>query len=243
MAEKTEFLGLALTDRSETTKPFLEWRTLINGTEDDSNMQIIDRAMKELSDSVGDLLYEEIAITSFTNTVTTAEMGSTVDSVTLNWETSKEPTELALDGATVTGSSIAITEAGITANKTWTLSATDERDFTATAKTSITFYNRVCYGASADGTYDSDFINALANRILSGTKARTFTVNAGDGQYIFYAIPTRLGTPAFNVGGFDGGFTKVASAVNCTNASGYTETYDIWRSDNAGLGSTTVKVV
>ena len=45
----------------------------------------------------------------------------------------------------------------------------------------------------------------------------------------------------FNVGGFDGGFFKV-STQDYTNPSGHTESYQVWRSDNAGLGQTTVKV-
>ena len=49
------------------------------------------------------------------------------------------------------------------------------------------------------------------------------------------------GTPVFNVGGFDGGFTKAAS-ISFTNASGYTEEYAVYRSDNSNLGTKTIKV-
>ncbi|WP_157796132.1 hypothetical protein [Thomasclavelia cocleata] len=52
-------------------------------------------------------------------------------------------------------------------------------------------------------------------------------------------MPARYGAVNFNVGGFDGGFTKVAT-IEFTNASGYTENYDIYKSDNANLGTQTV---
>ena len=55
----------------------------------------------------------------------------------------------------------------------------------------------------------------------------------------FYAVPTRYGDVSFNVGGFDGGYSKVAT-IEFTNASGYKENYDIYKSDNANLGNTTV---
>ena len=89
-------------------------------------------------------------------------------------------------------------------------------------------------------SFDSAFVLTLTKG-LQGSKAKTFTVNAGAGQHIYYAIPTRYGTPAFKVGGFDGGFSK-AGTIQFKNASGYTESYDIWISDNAGLGNTTVNV-
>ena len=48
----TEFLKLILTDKAETSMTFLEWRTLMNGTED-SNMLLIDGAVKLLDEAVG----------------------------------------------------------------------------------------------------------------------------------------------------------------------------------------------
>ena len=48
----TEFLKLILTDKAETSMTFLEWRTLMNGTED-SNMLLIDGAIKLLDEAVG----------------------------------------------------------------------------------------------------------------------------------------------------------------------------------------------
>lgn len=190
-----------------------------------------------------DLLYTAIQITSFTNNVNTVEMGSTVDTVVLNWNYNKTPEELTLDGQGIDASlkTKTIESAGIKANKTYTLKAVDERDAEATKTTAITFLNGVYWGVGADqSSFDSAFILGLTKGLQS-SKVKTFTVNAGASQHIYYAIPTRYGTPAFKVGGFEGGFAKAAT-IDFTNASGYMESYDIWKSDNAGLGNTTVEV-
>ena len=196
----------------------------------------------EIDRMIADIKYKEIEITFFRNNGGTVEMGSTVDSVTLTWELSKKATELTIDGTAqdTETSSKALTGLGLKSNKTWTLKATDERDATAEASTTLSFYNGVYYGVGSVGTYDSAFVLGLT-KTLTNTRARTVTVSAGEGQYIFYCLPSRLGACSFNVGGFDGGF-ELVSTMQFTNASGYTEEYNIYKSTNAGLGSTTVKV-
>ena len=204
----------------------------------DSN---VEEALNDINGKIADLMYTPIAISSFTNNVGTVEMGSTVNTVVLNWTTNKTPEKLTLDGESVDKElkTKTIENAAIKANKTYTLKATDERDAEATKTTAITFLNGVYWGVAADtSSFDSAFILGLTKG-LQASKAKTFTVNAAAGQHIYYAIPTRYGTPSFKVGGFEGGFAKVAT-INFTNASGYEESYDIWKSDNAGLGNTTV---
>lgn len=117
----------------------------------------------------------------------------------------------------------------------------DDRGAEATKFGVVQWLNGVYTGAAVvPSTIDSAFILTLTKSLQSG-KGKTFTVNAATGAYIWYACPVRYGTPTFNVGGFDGGFSRVAT-FDFTNSSGYAERYQVWRSDNAGLGSTTVKV-
>ena len=98
------------------------------------------------------------------------------------------------------------------------------------------------YGAVVEpNVYDNDFILNLSGYKLASSKNGTFNVNAGTNEYIYFCIPIKWGTPTFNVGGFDGGFFKVAE-INFTNNSGHTEPYSIWRSDNLSLGSQSVTV-
>lgn len=201
----------------------------------------VEDALDELKSQMADVLYEAIQITSFTNNMGTVEMGSTVNTVVLNWATNKTPEELSLDGEGIDKSlkTKTIEGANIKSNKTYTLKATDERDAEATKTTAISFLNGVYWGVAEDkSSFDSAFILSLTKG-LQGSKAKTFTVTAGALQHIYYAIPSRYGTPSFKVGGFEGGFAKVAT-VEFTNASGYAENYDIYKSDNPGLGNTTV---
>lgn len=197
----------------------------------------------EYKQMIQDLAYVPIEISSFTNNVNTVEMGSTVTDVTLSWVLNKEPESQKVDNETVEKSirTKQFTGQEIKTDKTYTLSATDEREKTVTKTTKITFLNGVYWGVGeSKDAFDSAFILSLTKG-LQANRTKTFTVNAGSGQHIYYAVPSRYGACSFNVGGFDGGFAKVAT-IEFTNDSGYAEDYDIYKSDNAGLGNTTVKV-
>lgn len=200
---------------------------------------------KTVQQALDDLNYVAIAITGFTNTVGTVEMGATVTDVTLNWTTNKTPKSLTLDGTAldVSAKTQALSGQTITANKTWTLTATDDRAAKASKTTSISFLNG-CYwgkGSVTDAAkVDKTFVAGLT-KALSGSRARTIDVTAGEGEYIYYAIPHRLGTPSFTVGGFEGGF-DLFKTFDYENPSGYTESYDVYKSTNANLGVTKVVI-
>ena len=200
-------------------------------------------SVSKLSEEIADLKYVPIDITKMSNDVGTVEMGTVVNTVNISWTLNKEPESQELDGTAVEASarSKTLEDLSISTNTTFNLEVTDERDEKDTASTSISFVNGVYYGVcQSDDECTSEAILSL-NRKLQSLKGITFTVSAEDGQHIVFALPSRYGTPNFNVGGFDGGFSKVTT-FNFTNASGYTESYDVWLSDNSGLGDTTVKV-
>jgi len=121
------------------------------------------------------------------------------------------------------------------------LTVTDERDAVVSRTVGITFQPKVYWGKTNKEQLENADILALEGSSLAGGRGRTFTVNAGEGEKIVYAFPTSFGTPTFNVGRFDGGFKK-ARTLEFTNASGYKQSYDVWMSVNAGLGSTAVTV-
>ena len=217
------------------------------GTHEEWVQKIIGGASQaDLDALAAEVHYVALAINSFTVTPSTAEIGSTVSSVALAFTISKIPTKLYLDNVEQTPAktgTISRTGQTITQDKTYTLKATDEKNPNGVTKTAkISFYNRICWGAAAaPGTVNSEFLLGLANAILSGTKGRTINkdgasdVNAGSGEYIWYAVPKRLGACSFKVGGFAGGF-EAAQTVSVTNDSGYTEDYYVYRSTNAALG-------
>ena len=213
--------------------------------DDDEILEVLltAEAFTKLQKDVADLKYVQIDITSLTNNAGTKEMGAVVDSVTISWSLNKSPASQLLDGIAVEEDlrSMVLTAQGISSNKSFTLKVTDERGATDTATTSISFLNGVYYGVLENGaTINSAAVLSLTKKLQSG-KGITFTANAGATQRIAYAIPSRYGTPVFNVGGFEGGFS-LASTIQFTNASGYTESYDVYLSDNVNLGDTTVKV-
>ena len=204
---------------------------------------IADR-VSELESQVADILYEPISITSFTHNAGVKEFGSTVTEVTLSWELNKTPDKLYIDEEEidVSKTSKRITGLSITydKSKTWTLKAVDDRNAEVTKSTTITFCNGIYYGVgSVESGFNSEFVTSLSKRLQSN-KAYDFTVTPKS-QYIYYAVPTRLGAVTFKVGGFEGGFES-PETVSVTNSSNYTESYYVYRSTNKMSGSTSVDV-
>ena len=126
----------------------------------------------------------------------------------------------------------------------WTLEVDELGTDIATHTTR--WVNRNFYGAAAPATYDEAFIEGLANNALDQDRARTFTVDAGATEHIYFCEPSRFNPggatpPVFTIGGFESIFVLQAT-VSVTNASGFTENYDVWESTNPDLGDTTVQV-
>lgn len=120
---------------------------------------------KTVQQALDDLNYKAIAINSFTNDVGTVEMGSTVTDVTLSYSFNKTAKSLTLDGTAIDVASTkqVLTGLTITANKTYTLTATDDRDAKATKTTSISFLNGCYYGV---GTVDVDGADKHSSQAL-----------------------------------------------------------------------------
>lgn len=204
----------------------------------------------DLEDEIDDLKYVPISINSFSLSPATVEKGSTVQTLNFSYSFNKTPTTLKLgtENLTPSGTSTQKTELSVTSDTTYTLTATDSGSYSnpaasASKTATLHFYDKIHYGvAEVPSAYNDSFLlTGLSNHDLASGKGKIFTVNATSGKYIFFALPTAMGTPNFNVGGFDGGFTKAAEFSH-TNASGYATTYAVYKSDNAGLGSTKVTV-
>lgn len=179
-----------------------------------------------------------LEITKFSVSPSMAEKGSTVGSQTFSYSVNRVAAEVTLNGEAVSDGTATRADT-LTANTTYTLVAKlNEASKSATAK--VQFVAPIYYGVSTTFELNNASILALT-RLLAASRAKTFTVNAASGQYILYALPTALGTPVFKVGGFEGGFVLVGT-FDFTNSSGYTESYNLYRSANTGLGSTTVSV-
>ena len=108
----------------------------------------------------------------------------------------------------------------------------------------ISWLARIFYGQLPASSDFVSLINSLQSSFLGSSRNVTIIVNAAVGHYIYYAIPVDFDSSNINfaVGGFSGGFAKVASNIAITNQFGITLEYDVYKSDNSGLGSTTVTV-
>lgn len=195
-----------------------------------------------VGDALDTILYVPIEIISLTNNIGTLEIGSIVNSLTLNQQTNKTPSRAFLYSkeidpllTTYTVNNISINE-----NTSIVLKVEDEKGNIVSKATSINFLNGIYYGVGANTEISDNFIKGL-NKSLASFRTFSFNANPGSGEYIWYCIPSRFGNPTFLVGGFEGGFDLVTT-FDFTNSSGYKESYDIYRSTNSGLGSTDVTV-
>lgn len=200
-----------------------------------------DYNVSNLQQALDLLLYKELSISFTTTNATTLMLGYAIPSIAFKWVYNKDSIVYqTLDGATLDVSFRAYTyNQQVTANKTFMLRAHDgKKEYSKSI--SFSFVNSVFYGAQVQGDTYSTLLNNLSS-VLSDSKSRTITVDCATNQYIYYAYPTRLGDAAFSVGGFSGGFTKVAT-YSYTNKYGYVENYNIYKSNNNSLGTTTITV-
>lgn len=178
------------------------------------------------------LEYVDIKINAFTASPSVCELGSS-NAISLAWSVNKAPATQNINGTPVSGNSKQYSN--VSSSTTYTLNVSDGQT-SASRAVSVSFANQIYYGAASDLTN----VTSLS-KVLSNTKTRTITVDAGAGEYIVYAIPARLGDVAFYVGGFEGGFEEPIEQT-LENASGYQELYKVYRSTNANLGETTVEI-
>ena len=126
-------------------------------------------------------------------------------------------------------------------SETFTLTAKDPTNTVNHKTTQISWLPRIYWGTGIATSNYISLIQALQNSQLASNRGGSFTVTPGATEYIYYAIPSSFGSASFAVGGFSGGFTQVAT-VNFTNSYGVIISYDVYKSDNLNLGSTTVSV-
>lgn len=186
----------------------------------------------DMNQRIEALEYKAISIQTFAAAPATIERGSNA-TINLTWSLNKAATTQTINGSPVQGTSMQVTNVSETTS--YRLDVSDGN--TSAAKTAtVTAANQIYYGAAADFST----VTSLT-KVLSDNKKRTITVNAGQGQYIIYAYPARLGNVTFFVDSWEGGFEDPVEQ-SLTNASGYTETYKLYRSTNANLGETTVEI-
>lgn len=192
--------------------------------------------IENVKDALDFLLYKKPTIIMTASSPLINEIGSTINNVSIIWSYNPNIIESqSLDGHELAVDERAKVYPSINSNKTIKLVAKDKYN-TLNSSITFSFYNGVYYGTSGSSVEISRL-----NKIIRADRFTTFTVNVPEGNFVYFALPTRYGKPSFYVGGFEGGFTKVRTE-SYTNPSGYSENYDIYRSVQDGLGSTSVTI-
>ncbi len=117
-------------------------------------------------------------------------------------------------------------------------------------RTDTTTKNYIYWGLSEeDGVYTESHVlnmdrstSSSNGRSASNDETFTWSVTAEAGEYIVFAYPTRLTTSGFYFDGSaqEGGMNS-PQTLPITNANGWTEDYYLYRSENSGLGATSIE--
>jgi len=175
---------------------------------------------------------------SISNNKSSNEKGSTVTSVLLSWAWSKTVDSQSLNngiGALAPNiTSYNHTPVAITTNTTYTISGIKGVQ-SASGGTTVNFYQRRWWGTSPLTSLTSPQILGLANNEFATSRNKSFTINGG-GQYIYYSYPSSFGAATFTVNGLlNTAWTLFV--VSHTNASGFTENYNVYRTNTIQNGS------
>lgn len=194
-----------------------------------------------VAEALDALFYVATAITSFTNSGGSVEIGGSVASVNLAWAYNKAVTSQSLNqsiGSLPIGDR-AYTDTGpFTTTRTWTLSATDGTT-PVSGNTTLSFLNKRYWGTNSLTSLTDGQIIAL-NKELSSSRVQSRSLSPS-AAYIYFAWPTSFGTPTFTVNGLlNTAWTLVTRAF--VNASGFSSSYDIYRSNNLLTGTFVVVV-
>lgn len=111
----------------------------------------------------------------------------------------------------------------------------------ATKTVNYTFKYKKYWGTSTSASLTSSQVIALARSTWADSKAMgATTFDCTGGKYVYYVIPSSLGTPEFWVGGLKN-TDVVTTSATVTNASGGSATYSIMRLANIQTGVLSVE--
>lgn len=111
----------------------------------------------------------------------------------------------------------------------------------ATKTVNYTFKYKKYWGTSTSTSLTSSQVIALAGSTWADSKAMgATTFDCTGGKYVYYVIPSSLGTPEFWVGGLKN-TDVVTTSATVTNASGGSTTYSIMRLANIQTGVLSVE--
>ena len=176
------------------------------------------------------------------------EIGSTVANVNLSWSCNKTMVSRILSspvpvidqnqGAGGNGSYTHI-GANLTTDTTYSITVNDGTN-NAFGSTNVSFFNRRYYGVNVNTSLTNSDVLSLSKEFCYGV-GNTHSYNCTGGRYIWICYPANYGTATFVIGGLETTFTLTIQDV--TNDSGYTESFNLYRSSEIQNGSDITVVV
>lgn len=194
-------------------------------------------AITSVGEALDQLLYREMVITTRV-TPNIGEIGETLPEVIFSWDYNKAITQQTFDATSLELSTRSKTLTNISSTTSKTLSASDGKN-TKTASMQVIFKLASYYGVSNKVSLTSQDIINNFQRDFNFQRGSSITLNAQQGQYIYLMLPQSMSSIQFYIGGFEGGFQIVDSNFQFTRY-GKVNNYILYRSDNPGLGTTTI---
>ena len=194
-----------------------------------------------LSDIIDDLLYEDLAVSVFTingSPTLTREKGNTLDDITFVWAYNKAIVSQSITGIVLTAGerTKVLAAQGILVDTTWQLTGNDGTN-DAIDTVSALFRHSVRWIAMSEQAITSEILHTWDSE-LRADKNTIFTVTAASDEFIYFASPQSFGSVELWINGFLEVFTE--TSFEYTNQYGAVEMYYIYKSENKGLGETTV---
>lgn len=221
----------------ETQKDLMEWLERYIQEGDEEQLKRIPYSndayptVKTLYDAVQTALYKnpEIEAEVFPKYGT---KGYPIDKCTITWTYNKPNiTHQYLDGKEVDADLREVDISNLRNDTSWIIRGSDGTKETETCVSIHFYYGVMCgVGEILEESYEEQMI------VESTDLESEFSVDAGKNKYIWVLISPEYSDPAITVGGISGGFTQVDTVEYCNRE------FNVWRSDNPGLGRTTIKI-
>lgn len=204
--------------------------------------QNISDELTKINSQISDIIYEPIKIISFNSDKTILEKGQIINRIVLSWELNIQPLTQMIDGKVIDSNLREyVIEDTFSENTDFTLEVTDSKGNKDTKTITLKFLNKVYFGTSNRVKNDTTLITSLQNKVLSEEKIKNISLTANSNEYMVYCIPSDFGECHFYIFGFEDGFNKVATIIY-TNEYGNDCEYDIYRSENSGLGTLNIEI-
>ncbi len=179
-------------------------------------------------------------IKTFTNSLNELEFGNSANTVTFNWTTNKTGYQYGLvpTGATYNNTTFdsTLVSQNIYSDTTGTTATTftltfDDGVTSVIGYSNVSFYNKRYVGVFSGTSISNSEILGLSTKDITYSKDMGLKYLSGGGNYVYICYPARLGETDFFVNGlFTNAFTL--TTMNFTNQYGFTELYNIYRTDN-----------